>query len=366
VAVVSRYEHPIIDHAWSLGAKYAYWLRVEWAAAAELGDTETARLLADELTGHDVGLILKYETVTRHDVGAFVRWLREVRGAPKAHWGLSSSDLVDTGLCLAVLDVSTVLARETRTLVQALELLGAQYAETPRAARTHGVFAEPDQFGRQIGVWSDRISKAVTALEVSTGPATEVVLGGPIGDARVHDSTRLGALLGLPPGRWRKAQANDRTCVVLWAQCVAAVMSAVDHLALQIRLGATYGEMAEAFAEGQWGSTSMPHKHNPVRSERICGLARVVRAQATALSESTTWFGEHDISHSSVERICLPLLTGLTGFAVREMTEVIAHLVVNPGAMAQHVEHNGTWSEWLAEQQRDPNNWAETYRRLQP
>jgi adenylosuccinate lyase len=363
---VSRYEHPVIDHAWSLNARYANWLRVEWAAAAELGDTETASLLSAEMDGHDISLILKYESVTRHDVAAFVRWMRETRGAVRAHWGLSSSDLVDTGLALAVKEVSEVLVREARALVQALELLGARHADTPRAARTHGVFAEPDTFGRQTGVWSDRISKAVAALETATGPATEVVLGGPIGDDGTHDTSRLGALLGLSPSRWRKAQANDRTCLVVWAQCVAAVMSSIDHLAIQIRLGATYGEMAEQFTEGQWGSTSMPHKHNPVRSERACGLARVVRAQAAALAESTTWFGEHDISHSSVERICLPLLTGLTGFAIREMTDVVTHLVVNPGAMLQHVEHNGTWSEWLAQQQADPENWAEIYRSLQP
>lgn len=362
---VSRYEHPVIDHAWSLRAKYAYWLRVEWAAAAELGDSETTNLLRGEVDGHDIATILKYETLTRHDVGAFVRWMREIRGASKAHWGMSSSDLVDAGLCLAVQDVSGVLVREARTLVQALELLGARFADCPRAARTHGVFAEPDTFGRQIGVWSDRIAKAICALEIATGPATEIVLGGPIGDAQVHDATRLGALLGLPTGRWRKAQANDRTCIILWAQCVAGLMSAIEHLALQIRLGATYGEMAEWFAPEQWGSTSMPHKHNPVRSERACGLARVVRAQAAALAESSTWFGEHDISHSSVERICLPLLTGLTGFALREMTDVVTRLIVNPKAMAQHIEHNGTWGRWLSQQQENPENWAEIYRELQ-
>jgi adenylosuccinate lyase len=362
---VSRYEHPVIDHVWSLHGKYAAWLRVEWAAATELGDSETATLLSDELDGHDISQILKYETITRHDVGAFVRWMREVRGAPKAHWGLSSSDLVDAGLCLAVQTVADVLVREARNVVTALELLGARFVDTPRAARTHGVFAEPDTFGRQIGVWSDRVAKATHALEATTGPATEIILGGPIGDARVHDATRLGALLGLPAGRWRKAQANDRSCLVLWTQCVAGLMSAIEHLALQIRLGATYGEMAEHFAPEQWGSTSMPHKHNPVRSERACGLSHVVRAQANALAESTTWFGEHDISHSCVERVCLPLATGLTGYALREMADVVTNLVVNPAAMAQHVEHNGTWSQWLIQQQAKPDEWADIYRKLQ-
>lgn len=361
---VNRYEHPVIDHTWSHSGKYANWLRVEWAAATSAGDADTAAALGEELDQHDIAQILKYETITRHDVGAFVRWMRESRGAPRAHWGLSSSDLVDAGLALAVQDVSGCLSREAALLVQALELLGIQYAETPRAARTHGVFAEPDRFGRQIGVWSDRIAKASCTLEALQPAACEIVLGGPIGDATVHDPVRLGALLGLQAGRWRKAQANDRSALVSWAQGVSGLMSALEHLAIQIRLGATYGEVAEWFAPEQWGSTSMPHKRNPVRSERICGLARVVRAQLVALAESTSWFGEHDISHSSVERICLPILTGLTGFALREAIDIVAHLVVSPDRMAEHIEHAGTWDRWLAEQKANPDAWAEIYKEL--
>jgi Adenylosuccinate lyase len=361
---MSRYTHPVIDHAWSYSGKYPYWLRVEWAAATAAGDAETAVLLGEEIDGSDIKQILKYETITRHDVGAFVRWLREVRGATRAHWGLSSSDLVDAGQALAVLDVSQCLCREAQLLTRALELLGIQHAGTPRASRTHGVFAEPDTFGRQVGVWTDRIAKAALALDAATPGATELVLGGPIGAAEVHDSARLGALLGLSPGRWRKAQANDRLGLVAWMNSVAGLMGAIEHLALQIRLGATHGELAEHFASEQWGSTSMPHKRNPVRSERICGLARVVRAQVGALAESTSWWGEHDISHSSVERICVPLATGLTGFALREAIDIVAHLVVGHDRMAEHIEHAGTWDEWLAKQRADPDAWAEIYREL--
>jgi len=226
------------------------------------------------------------------------------------------------------------------------------------------MFAEPDTFGRQVGIWADRVAKAATAVEATTGPATELVLGGPIGAADVHDSARLGALLGLAPGRYRKAQANDRQGLVAWVSSVAGLMAAIEHLALQVRLGATYGELAEYFAPEQWGSTSMPHKRNPVRSERICGLARVVRAQVGALAESTGWWGEHDISHSSVERICLPLATGLTGFSLREAIDLVAHLVVVPDRMAQNIEHSGTWDAWLANQRADPDAWAEIYKEL--
>lgn len=362
---VNRYAHPVIDHVWSPQGKYAYWLRVEWAASTAAGDAPTAKALGEELGSHDLAQIAKYETITRHDVGAFVRWMREVRGVPLAHWGLSSSDLVDAGQALAVSEVSECLCREARLLTQSLELLGVQHADTPRAARTHGVFAEPDAFGRQVGIWGDRVAKAAELLAGATGPATEIVLGGPIGDARVHDPVRLGALLGLQPGRYRKAQANDRQGLVGWAASVAGLMGAVEHLALQVRLGATYGEMAEWFAPDQWGSTSMPHKRNPVRSERICGLARVVRAQVGALAESTGWWGEHDISHSSVERICLPLVTGLTGFALREAIDIVAHLVVAPDRMQAHIEHAGTWDRWLAEQSANPDAWADIYKGLQ-
>ena len=362
---VSRYAHPVIDHAWSNAGKYAYWLRVEWAAATAAGDLETATALGEEIDGHDIQQILKYETITRHDVGAFVRWMREVRSAPRAHWGLSSSDLVDAGQALAVLDVSRCLCREAQLLTQALELLGIQHAGTPRASRTHGMFAEPDTFGRQVGVWADRISKSALAVEATASGATELVLGGPIGTAEVHDASRLGALLGLQPGRYRKAQANDRSGLVAWVSAVSTLMSAIEHLAIQVRLGATYGEMAEYFATEQWGSTSMPHKRNPVRSERICGLARVVRAQLGALAESTSWWGEHDISHSSVERICLPLATGLTGYSLREAIDVVAHLIVVPERMADNIEHSGTWDEWLAQQKADPEAWADIYKGLQ-
>jgi adenylosuccinate lyase len=361
---VSRYAHPVIDHVWSNQGKYAYWLRVEWAASTAAGDSVTAAALGEEIDGHDLAQIAKYETITRHDVGAFVRWMREVRGVPRAHWGLSSSDLVDAGQALAVQEVAECLCREASLLTQALELLGVQHANTPRAARTHGVFAEPDTFGRQIGVWSDRVAKSAELLVAATGPATEIVLGGPIGDAQVHDPVQLGALLGLRPGRYRKAQANDRQGLVGWASAVSGLMGAIEHLAIQVRLGATHGEMAEWFAPEQWGSTSMPHKRNPVRSERICGLARVVRAQVGALAESTGWWGEHDISHSSVERLCLPLLTGLTGFALREAIDVVAHLVVAPERMTAHIEHAGTWDRWLAEQEANPEAWAEIYKGL--
>lgn len=362
---VARYAHPVIDRAWSLQSKYNNWLRVEWAAATTVGSLETARQLVDEVSDEDVAQILKQEGVVHHDVGAFVRWMRETRGAPMAHWGLSSSDLVDAGLCLTIKEVGTALSVDAYRLGQSLRALAEKHIDTRRAARTHGVFAEPDRFGRQVGIWADRLDQAGLQLTAATRQASRVAFGGPIGEDATHDTKAIAKLLGLPVSRWRKAQAQDRSALGAWLGSVATVATAVEHLGIQIRLGAAYRELAEPFDDEQWGSTSMPHKHNPVRSERLCGLARVVRAQTHALTESVAWWGEHDISHSSVERIVLPLATGLTGFMLQDAHHVIRGIAVNKEAMSDNIEHNGTWKSWLARTSEAPDDWATIYKELQ-
>jgi adenylosuccinate lyase len=362
---VNRYPHEVIDHVWSLPAKYGYWLRVEWAAARSVGSLDTARLLQNELGELDVQQILKQESVTHHDVGAFVHWMRETRGADLAHWGLSSSDLVDAGLCLAVRDVTSALLADAVELCHALTAVSLQHQATPRAARTHGVFAEPDWFGRQVGVWIDRLTQSIRQLDTAAESATQLALGGPIGRDTTHDVREIAVLLGLTVSPWRKAQARDRTALTAWVNAVASVATAVENVAIQVRLGAAHRELAEPFGPEQWGSTSMPHKHNPVRSERLCGLARVVRAQTHALAESVAWWGEHDISHSSVERIVLPLATGLTGFMLQDATRLLDGLVVNTERMSAQIEHNGTWKEWLTLTSERPSDWAEIYKELQ-
>ena len=362
---VNRYPHAVIDRAWSLPAKYNYWLRVEWAAAKTVGSLDTANLLEGTVTDYDVSLILKQEKVTKHDVGGFVRWMRESRGAALAHWGLSSSDLVDAGQALTLKDVSGALLTDVDRLCQSLRGLAKEHASTRRAARTHGMFAEPDWFGRQVDVWVDRLAQTALQLELATGPATQLAFGGPIGEDTTHNARAISLLLGLSPSPWRKAQAKDRSALATWFNAVAAVATSVEHLGLQVRLGATRHELAEPFDRDQWGSTSMPHKHNPVRAERLCGLARVVRAQAHALTESVSWWDEHDISHSSVERIVLPLATGLTGFMLQDATNLFQSLEVDPDRMAEQIEHDGTWKAWLTRTSERPSDWAEIYKELQ-
>jgi adenylosuccinate lyase len=349
--VIPRYRVPEIEAIWSDEARYANWLEIELLAVealAELGvvpreDAEACRARA----AFTVEAVADRETVTRHDVAAFVDVVAEAIG-PAGRWihfGLTSSDVLDTGFALQLRSAADVLLTDVERLLAVAKRLALRHRDTVMAGRSHGVLAEPTSFGHKLAVWCfeldrdrDRLRRAREV--VSVGAVSGVVGTYASIDPRVEElvCARLG-LTGAPAST--QVLQRDRHAEYMTALAVTA--SSLDRFATEIRhLARTeVREVQEPFAGGQKGSSAMPHKRNPAVSERISGLARVIRGFAqTALEDVALWH-ERDISHSSAERIVFPDGTGLLSFMLRELTWVLDGLQVFPDRMRANLEVGG-------------------------
>ncbi len=284
------------------------------------------------------------EAITRHDTAAFVDVVQSAMGVEAAayvHYGLTSSDVVDTALCLQVTRVLDVLLADSRRFTAALAERARGTIDVPVAGRTHGMFAEPTTFGAKFALFALQAARDRVRLERAREAIAVGKLSGAVGTYSALDpavEAEVCAALGLEPQPATQVLARDRHAEVLYA-CAAAA-STVEAFATEVRLLARseVGEVAEPFAEGQKGSSAMPHKRNPVRAERLCGLARVVRAAVAPGLEDVALWHERDISHSSVERTVLPDSLVLTGFCLREATWLAEGLVVDADRARAHLE----------------------------
>lgn len=330
--MTERYQTGPMAVVWSPEAQYDRWRRVLAAySGVEIPET-------------DLGAVAAREAGTGHDVAAYLDWARTVTGRPEVGAGLTSSNLVDTALSLAMLEATSILVDD---LDGARVGLGRWKVEPgPRLGRTHGQPAEVDTLGRQAGLWSERIKRAIHRLTLAADRAAHASFGGPIGNYATTDWDRAKAAAGALGLRLDAdtEQALGRDRIAEWAGAVAAAATALAFVATQIRLGARDGDWVEPTGVAAYkGSSSMPHKRNPTRSERIVGLERVVRALTGAVSESAVWWDLRDISHSSVERVCLPQIAGYTDFMAVELGRVVAGLEIDWDQMAAAVAaHRGS------------------------
>ncbi|MBI4364864.1 MAG: adenylosuccinate lyase [Candidatus Latescibacteria bacterium] len=346
--MIPRYSRPEMAALFEESARYRLWLDVELAVC---GAMERRGLVPSGATSRirsrarvDADRIGRIEETVRHDVIAFLTQIGETAGEDSRHLhkGMTSSDLVDTALALALVRATDLLMAEARRLREAARTLAVRHKETVMVGRTHGIHAEPVTFGLKVLVWFEAAGRAIERLARAREGVAVGKLSGAVG-THAHLSPDLEeealASLGLKPEpAATQIVQRDRHAALL--QAVALLGAVVEQMALEIRhLQRTeVREAEEPFREGQKGSSAMPHKRNPVSCERICGLSRILRANAHAALENVALWHERDISHSSVERVILPDSFLAADFMVSQMREVLEGLKVDPERMKANLD----------------------------
>jgi adenylosuccinate lyase len=337
---------------WSDHRKYETWLQVESAAAdamarAGIIPAEAARDIR-ERGAFDIARIEEIEQVTQHDVIAFTTTVAERMGTESARWlhfGLTSSDVIDTAQALQMREACDVILKNLEALMQAVRARAGEHRRTPMIGRTHGVHAEPMTFGLKLALWYAELTRDVARIRRARDVIAVGQLSGAVGTfAHLPPAIEADACraLGLEPAPVSsQVIQRDRHAEVLSALAITG--SSLEKFALEIRgLQKTeIGEVEEPFAKGQKGSSAMPHKRNPIGCEQIVGLARLLRANAGAALENNALWHERDISHSSVERVILPDSFIALDHMLRRFTRIVAGMVVYPDRMLRNLELSG-------------------------
>jgi adenylosuccinate lyase len=350
--MIVRYTRPEMGAIWSEQHKYECWLEVELAASEALADLgEVPREAAQALRANasfDLKRIQDIEREVKHDVIAFTTAVSEsmkAAGAGEAsrwlHYGLTSNDVVDTAQGLQIKNASAILAKDLDQLLAALHKLAFEHKDTVQIGRTHGMHAEPITFGLKVALWWDELVRQKTRFTAAAEEMRVGKLSGAVGTfahLSPEAEEKICARLGLRAAPI-SSQVLSRDLHANYMAVLAGIGASLEKIALEIRhLQRTeVREAEEPFAAGQKGSSSMPHKKNPVTCEQICGLARVVRSNAQAAFENVALWHERDISHSSVERVILPDSTILVDYLLAKTTWLIDGLVVNADRMKRNL-----------------------------
>lgn len=349
--MIERYTFPEMGRLWEPRAQYGRWLAVELAATeaqAELGHIppdipEKVKATA----AFDVGRILEIEAELHHDVLAFLTNLSETTGEAGRyiHYGMTSSDVVDTALSIAMRDAADLLIKEAERLAAILKEQAFKYKDTVMIGRTHGVHAEPTTLGLKMLIWFFEMGRNVERLKEARLTIAVGKFSGAVGtysniDARVEEIAC--AKLGLTPAE-ASNQVIQRDRHAHYMTTLAIVGATIEKIATEIRhLQRTEVlEVEEPFAVGQKGSSAMPHKRNPIITERLSGLARLLRGYATSAIENVALWHERDISHSSVERVAVPDGTILLDYMLKKLANVVQNLQVYPGHMQENLAKTG-------------------------
>lgn len=351
--MIPRYTRPEMGRIWSDENRFQTWLEVELAAAealAELGEVppEAARQLREH-AGFRVERIHEIEREVRHDVIAFTTAVAEHLAAAGfadasrwLHYGLTSYDVVDTALALQIRQANRLIETGLVRLMEVLKRRAFEFKDVPQVGRTHGVHAEPVTFGLKFVLWYDEAGRNLERLrtverEVCVGKISGAV--GTYAHVGPEAEEKICARLGLTPAR-ASTQVVSRDRHAHYLVVLALIAALLEKIALEIRhLQRTEVlEAEEPFGRGQKGSSAMPHKRNPVVSEQICGLARIVRANAMAAFENIALWHERDISHSSVERIILPDSAILADYLLARTAEVVGNMRVYPDRIRRNLE----------------------------
>ncbi len=350
-ALIERYTLPEMGELWTEAYKFKTWLQVEIAACeaqAELGFIPSEAVEEIKAKANfDPQRVLEIEATVRHDVIAFLTNVNEYVGdaGRYIHLGLTSSDVLDTALALQLVASLDLLMTQVEALIQAIRYQAQQHRYTVMAGRSHGIHAEPITFGFKLAGWlaemlrqRDRLCRlhdqiAVGKISGAVGTYANV-------DPRVEEIACQ--KLGLKPDT-ASTQVISRDRHADFVQTLALVAASIERFAVEIRnLQRTdVLEVEEFFSKGQKGSSAMPHKRNPIRSERLTGMARIIRGHAVAAIENVALWHERDISHSSVERVVLPDACILTHFMLVEITELVKHLQVYPENMLRNLNVYG-------------------------
>ena len=346
--MIERYTRPEIAEIWSEQGKYARWLQVELAATEVLTErgvvpAEALRVIRQK-AAFDVARIDEIENQVRHDVIAFLTNLAEHVGPESrwVHYGMTSSDVLDSALALQIRDAGRLLRDGVARLEHALEARALEFRHTPCIGRTHGVHAEPTTFGLKLLVHREEMRRNAERLDAALAGAAVGKLSGAVGtfahlppDVEQQVCDKLG--IGFEPAATQVVQ-RDRHAHLL--SVLALVASSLDKIAVELRhLARTeVREVQEEFGKSQKGSSAMPHKRNPWRLENVSGLARVMRGYAVSGLENMALWHERDMSNSSVERIVFPDATATLDFMLTRLAGLVETLVVNPERMLANLE----------------------------
>jgi adenylosuccinate lyase len=350
-ALIERYTLPEMGELWTDTYKFKTWLQVEIAvceAKAELGEIPADAVAEIKAKANfDVDRILEIEAEVRHDMIAFLTNVNEYVGdvGRYIHLGLTSSDVLDTALALQLVASLNLIVECLEQLIQAIRYQAQQHRYTVMIGRSHGIHAEPITFGFKLAGWLAEILRHRDRLVNLRQHISVGKISGAVG-TYANTDPRVEAIatqkLGLDPDM-ASTQVISRDRHGEFVQQFALLGASLERFAVEIRnLQRTdVLEVEEFFAKGQKGSSAMPHKRNPIRSERLSGMARILRGHAIAALENMALWHERDISHSSVERVILPDTCILTHFMIHEMTHLVKHLLVYPENMKRNLNRYG-------------------------
>ena len=352
--MIPRYSRPEMAAIWSPETRFRIWFEIEAAALdgmAEIGAApkEAARLVRErgEKAVFDIARIDAIERETRHDVIAFLTHLAEIVGPESryVHQGLTSSDVLDTCLAVQLVRAADLLMADVDALLAALKRRAHEYKDTVTIGRSHGIHAEPTTFGLKLAFAFAEFARARRRLHAAREEVAVAAISGAVGtfaniDPRVEE--HVARALGLRPEAI-STQVIPRDRHAMYFATLGVVASSIERLATEIRhLQRTeVREVEEYFSPGQKGSSAMPHKRNPVLSENLTGLARLVRSMALPAMEDVALWHERDISHSSVERVIAPDATIALDFALHRLAGLIDNLIVYPDAMQANLDRLG-------------------------
>jgi adenylosuccinate lyase len=349
--VIPRYTLPEMAEVWSEEAKLRHWLRIEVLACeawAELGRIPPADLESIRAVKRvDPNRVREIEKATKHDVAAFVQALAEAVGPAGrwVHFGMTSSDLLDTTLALQLREAADLLLSKLERLLGVVKSRALEHRDTLCVGRTHGVHAEPTTFGHKLAVWAFELARDRERIRRARETVSVGKVSGAVGTYSAVDPSveeHVCRELGLEPAEvTTQIVQRDRHAEYLSALAVAG--ATVEKIAVEIRhLARTeVREVEEPFEIGQKGSSAMPHKRNPILCERIAGLARLLRSNLQAGLENVALWHERDISHSSVERVIFPDSTIVLDYAFHITTFVLEELRVFPDRMRANLEAGG-------------------------
>jgi adenylosuccinate lyase len=351
--MIPRYTRPEMGRIWSDANKYQCWLTVEIAASQALAKfglvPQAAADAIRDRGAFTVDRINEIESEVRHDVIAFTTTVAEHINAPEhsrwLHYGLTSTDVVDTAQSLQLKEASAIIRAGIVALSDTLKRRAIEFKHTPIIGRTHGIHAEPSTFGLKLLLWYSEMLRNLTRFDAAAEDLRVGKLSGAVGTfghLKPEHEEAICAELGLRPVEVA-TQVVQRDRHAAYISTLAVLASSLDKIATEIRhLQRTeVREAEEFFSEKQKGSSAMPHKRNPITSEQISGLARVVRANAQTAFENIALWHERDISHSSAERVILPDSTILIDYLLAKTETLIDKLLVYPARMLKNLESTG-------------------------
>ncbi|MCI1858078.1 MAG: adenylosuccinate lyase [Sporolactobacillus sp.] len=346
--MIDRYTRPEMGAIWTEENKYKAWLEVEllscegWSELGVIPKEDCAKLRRH--ASFTVRRVHEIEKITRHDVVAFTRTVSESLGEEKkwVHYGLTSTDVVDTAQCYLLKQCNAILLEDMKHLIDVIRVQAKKYKNTIMMGRTHGVHAEPTTFGLVMALWYEEMKRNLARFKDASEDIRVGKLSGAVGTYANIDpyvEKYVCEHLGLRPAPI-STQVLQRDRHAHYLATLALIATSIEKFAVEIRglQRSEIREVEEGFAKGQKGSSAMPHKRNPIGSENMCGMARVLRGYMLTAYENVPLWHERDISHSSAERIILPDATSGLDYMLHRFAHILEHLIVYPEHMRRNMK----------------------------